>query len=78
MKPPEFEHVRAGSVEGAVALLGVRRRGHLAGEGGAVGSPAALANAIKDAVAELGVRVRATPVSPNGLFTQITAARREP
>jgi CO/xanthine dehydrogenase Mo-binding subunit len=48
-----------------------------AGEGGAVGSPAALANAVEDAVAGLGVRVRATPVTPNGLFTQITAARRE-
>jgi carbon-monoxide dehydrogenase large subunit len=49
-----------------------------AGEGGAVGSPAALANAVEDAVAGLGVRVRATPVTPNSLFTQLTAARREP
>jgi carbon-monoxide dehydrogenase large subunit len=49
-----------------------------AGEGGAVGSPAALVNAVEDAVAGLGVRVRSTPVTPNALFDLIAAAGREP
>jgi carbon-monoxide dehydrogenase large subunit len=44
-----------------------------AGEGGAVGSPAALVNAIEDAVAGLGVRLRSTPVTPNALFDLIAA-----
>jgi carbon-monoxide dehydrogenase large subunit len=47
-----------------------------AGEGGAVGSPAALDNAVEDAVAHLGVRVMSSPVTPNGLYDLIAAARR--
>jgi carbon-monoxide dehydrogenase large subunit len=47
-----------------------------AGEGGAVGSPAALVNAVEDAVAHLGVRVMSSPVTPNGLYDLIAAARR--
>jgi aerobic carbon-monoxide dehydrogenase large subunit len=39
-----------------------------AGEGGAVGSPAALANAVEDALQEYGVEIRSTPVSPAALF----------
>ncbi|HEX6022869.1 MAG TPA: xanthine dehydrogenase family protein molybdopterin-binding subunit [Solirubrobacter sp.] len=47
-----------------------------AGEGGAVGSPAALVNAVEDAVAHLGVRVMSSPVTPNGLYDLIAPARR--
>src|SRR6185503_7077448 len=44
-----------------------------AGEGGAVGSPAALVNAVEDAVAHLGVRVLSSPVTPNSLFDLLAA-----
>ena len=34
------------------------------GEGGTIGAPAALANAVADAVRPLGVRIVALPISP--------------
>jgi aerobic carbon-monoxide dehydrogenase large subunit len=34
------------------------------GEGGTIGAPAALANAVADAVGPLGVRIMALPISP--------------
>jgi carbon-monoxide dehydrogenase large subunit len=37
------------------------------GEGGAVAPPAAIANAVCDALAEFGVEVNATPVRPEQL-----------
>lgn len=48
-----------------------------AGEGGAVGSPAAIVNAIEDAVAEDGVRLHATPVTPNALYDLLAAGRQQ-
>lgn len=47
-----------------------------AGEGGAVGSPAAIVNAIEDALAEDGVRLRSTPVTPDVLFDLLAAGRQ--
>lgn len=47
-----------------------------AGEGGTVGVGAAIANAIEDALAPLGVRVHALPVSPDNLRRLIRAARQ--
>jgi carbon-monoxide dehydrogenase large subunit len=44
------------------------------GEGGAISPPAAIANAIEDALAPLGVRIRETPVSPSRLLALIEAA----
>jgi carbon-monoxide dehydrogenase large subunit len=41
------------------------------GEGGAISPPAAIANAIDDALAPFGVRVTATPVSPANLLALI-------
>jgi carbon-monoxide dehydrogenase large subunit len=38
------------------------------GEGGAVGAHAAVANAIADALLPLGVKVRATPLTPGAIF----------
>jgi carbon-monoxide dehydrogenase large subunit len=38
------------------------------GEGGAIGSHAAVANAVGDALAHLGVRVTKTPLGPNDIF----------
>lgn len=38
------------------------------GEGGAIGAPAAIVNGINDALAELGVEINETPVSPKRLL----------
>ncbi len=45
------------------------------GESGAIGGAAAIANAIEDAVADLGVTIREIPVTPARLWTLLTAAR---
>ena len=44
------------------------------GEGGAIGSPAAVANAVNDALAHLGVGVVVPPMSPNNVMAAIGAA----
>jgi carbon-monoxide dehydrogenase large subunit len=46
------------------------------GEGGAIGPPAAIANAINDALAPLGVEVTETPVTPKRLLAALASARR--
>jgi carbon-monoxide dehydrogenase large subunit len=45
-----------------------------AGEGGAIGPPAAIANAVEDALAPLGVKVTETPLTPAGVWRLIQAA----
>jgi CO/xanthine dehydrogenase Mo-binding subunit len=47
-----------------------------AGEGGAIPGPAVIAEAIDDALAPLGVRVREMPLDPGRLLTLIEAADR--
>jgi len=47
-----------------------------AGEGGTVGVGAAIANAVEDALAPLGVRINALPLSPNAIFELVRASRR--
>jgi carbon-monoxide dehydrogenase large subunit len=42
------------------------------GEGGAISPPAAIANAIEDALAPFGIRVRETPVGPARLLALLT------
>ena len=44
------------------------------GEGGAIGPPAAIANAINDALAPLGVEVDPTPITPRKVLAKIMAA----
>ena len=44
------------------------------GEGGAIGPPAAIANAINDALAPLGVEVDSTPITMRKVLTKIMAA----
>jgi carbon-monoxide dehydrogenase large subunit len=44
------------------------------GEGGAIGSHAAVANAVSDALAPLGVRLTKTPLGPNDIFELVQAA----
>jgi len=45
------------------------------GEGGTIGAPAAIANAISDALAPLGIEIDELPVTPERLFRLIQAAR---
>ncbi len=45
------------------------------GEGGTIGAPAALANALADALAPLGIKINQLPVTPERLFRLIEAAR---
>jgi carbon-monoxide dehydrogenase large subunit len=45
------------------------------GEGGTIGAPAAVANAIADALAPLGIDINELPVTPERLFRLIKAAR---
>lgn len=44
------------------------------GEGGAIAPPAAIANAINDALAPLGVEITESPISPHRIFDAIRAA----
>ncbi len=46
------------------------------GEGGAIGSHAAVANAVGDALAHLGVRLSRTPLGPNDIFELVQAASK--
>ena len=45
-----------------------------AGEGGAVGSPAAIANAVADALLPLGVKITETPLGPNTVYRALQNA----
>jgi aerobic carbon-monoxide dehydrogenase large subunit len=45
------------------------------GEGGAIGPPAAIANAVNDALAGLGVEVDALPITPDALLAKLAGAR---
>ena len=47
------------------------------GEGGAIAPPAAIVNAINDALQDLGVEIAETPVSPRRLLAAIAAAARD-
>mgnify|MGYP006389321607 FL=1 len=46
------------------------------GESGAIGAPAALVNAVLDALAPLGVQAIAMPLTPERVWRAIEAARR--
>jgi carbon-monoxide dehydrogenase large subunit len=48
------------------------------GEGGTIGAPAAIANAISDALAPLGIEIDELPVTPERLFRLIQSARSKP
>jgi carbon-monoxide dehydrogenase large subunit len=45
------------------------------GEGGTIGAPAALANALADALAPLGIDINELPMTPERLFRLVEAAR---
>jgi len=46
------------------------------GEGGTIGAPAAIANAITDALSPLGIEINELPITPERLFRLIEAAQR--
>jgi carbon-monoxide dehydrogenase large subunit len=56
----------------AINELGVKG----VGESGAIPGAATVANAVEDAVADLGVIVREAPVTPARLFALVQEARR--
>ena len=45
------------------------------GEGGAVAPPAAIANAVRDALVSTGAEVNETPITPRRVMTAIRKAR---
>jgi carbon-monoxide dehydrogenase large subunit len=45
------------------------------GEGGTIGAPAAVANAVSDALAPLGIDVFELPITPDRLFRLIENAQ---
>ena len=47
------------------------------GEGGTIGAPAAIANAIADALAPLGIAITELPVTPERLFRLVAQAEQE-
>jgi carbon-monoxide dehydrogenase large subunit len=47
------------------------------GEGGTIGAPAAVANALADALSPLGIEINELPVTPERLFRLIKAAGRK-
>jgi aerobic carbon-monoxide dehydrogenase large subunit len=71
----EVPDIEFGHIESAAGNpLGVKG----VGEGGAVCSPAAVFNAVADALAPLGVELRATPLGPRQILTAIEAATGSP
>jgi carbon-monoxide dehydrogenase large subunit len=48
------------------------------GEGGTIGAPAAIANALADALAPLGVEIYELPMTPQRLFRLIEASKAAP
>jgi carbon-monoxide dehydrogenase large subunit len=62
----EYGHVESGAGN-ALGVKGV-------GEGGAVCSPAAVFNAVADALAPLGVQLRSTPLGPRQVLDALAAA----
>lgn len=47
------------------------------GEGGTIGAPAAIANAVSDALSHLGIEIDTLPVTPDRLFRLVEEARRK-
>ena len=71
LPPIETVHLEYPSPRNPLGVKGL-------GEGGAISPPAAIANAIEDALSPFGVRIRETPVSPSRLLALIDSARSSP
>ncbi|HUI16861.1 MAG TPA: xanthine dehydrogenase family protein molybdopterin-binding subunit [Alphaproteobacteria bacterium] len=64
-----IEHMETPSPYTAFGVKGI-------GEGGAIGPPAAIANAINDALRALGAELAQTPMTPRRILEAIAAAKR--
>jgi aerobic carbon-monoxide dehydrogenase large subunit len=74
LPPIETVHLEYPSPRNPLGLKGI-------GEGGAISPPAAIANAVEDALAPFGVRVTRTPLGPSvvlGLLEQAAARKTMP
>jgi aerobic carbon-monoxide dehydrogenase large subunit len=71
----EIPHIDVVHIESESAVAGGFRG---MGEGGTIGAPAAIANAIADALAPLGIEVFELPVTPERLFRIIENAKSNP
>ncbi|HEY0911927.1 MAG TPA: xanthine dehydrogenase family protein molybdopterin-binding subunit [Bradyrhizobium sp.] len=71
----EIPHIDVVHIESESAVAGGFRG---MGEGGTIGAPAAIANAIADALAPLGIEVFELPVTPERLFRMIENAKSNP
>ena len=65
----EVEHSETPSPNTPAGIKGM-------GEGGAIAPPAAIANAVDDALAPLGVKVTETPLSPSAVWQLIQEAQQ--
>ncbi|HXQ51232.1 MAG TPA: xanthine dehydrogenase family protein molybdopterin-binding subunit [Stellaceae bacterium] len=65
----ECEHIETLSTRNPLGVKGL-------GEGGAIGAPAAIANAVEDALRPLGVVVRGVPLTPARVRALIAASAR--
>jgi len=66
--PINIVHLETPSPRNPLGVKGV-------GEGGAISPPAAIANAVEDALAPFGVRVTETPLTPSRIAGLLAAAR---
>jgi carbon-monoxide dehydrogenase large subunit len=71
LPPIETVHLESPSPRNPLGVKGL-------GEGGAISPPAAIANAIEDALAPFGVRIRETPVSAARIVALLAAAGSRP
>jgi carbon-monoxide dehydrogenase large subunit len=65
---PRIEHMETPSPYTSFGQKGI-------GEGGAIGPPAAIANAVNDALRPLGVEISEVPITPRRLLAALAAAR---
>jgi aerobic carbon-monoxide dehydrogenase large subunit len=68
--PIEIHHLQTPSEHSATGAKGM-------GEGGAIGAPAAIANAVSDALAHLGVEIDAIPISPERVLAALRESRAD-
>ena len=70
---PEVPSIRIGHIETPSPYTEFGQKG--IGEGGAIAPPAAIANAINDALCDMGVEITESPMSPKRLLAALAAAR---
>ena len=69
---PEVPSIRIGHIETPSPYTEFGQKG--IGEGGAIAPPAAIVNAINDALKEFGVEITESPVSPKRLLAALARA----